>query len=338
MSAISASRAKRTSSSSPRRPPTSWRRWRAVTPTISRPRSCSRPTAPVLVAPAMNPAMWAHPATRRNVAMLRSPRHPLHRSECRRNGRSRRGGGRAHGGAGRDRRGGRRHSPPGSRKTRRPPRARHVGADARTDRPGALPRQPVVGQAGPRHRRGGGGGRCPRDAGLRPGDHSRSAGRCRRSMSRPRATCWKRSRQPFPPISPSWRRRSPTGGRPSRRTARSRRTAAARVPPLALTENPDILATIGRHHTLRPSAGDRLCRGNLEPHRERREEARRQGCRLDHRQRRVAGDRGDGRRPEHACGWSAPEASRTGRPAEGGGRPPDHRPGRRDAFARDGRA
>ncbi|MFK8253410.1 bifunctional phosphopantothenoylcysteine decarboxylase/phosphopantothenate--cysteine ligase CoaBC [Ancylobacter terrae] len=29
-------------------------------------------TAPVLVAPAMNPAMWAHPATRRNVAQLKA--------------------------------------------------------------------------------------------------------------------------------------------------------------------------------------------------------------------------------------------------------------------------
>jgi phosphopantothenoylcysteine decarboxylase/phosphopantothenate--cysteine ligase len=29
--------------------------------------------APVLVAPAMNPAMWEHPATKANVAMLRGP-------------------------------------------------------------------------------------------------------------------------------------------------------------------------------------------------------------------------------------------------------------------------
>ena len=35
---------------------------------------------PVLVAPAMNPRMWLHPATRRNVAQLEGRRHPLRRA------------------------------------------------------------------------------------------------------------------------------------------------------------------------------------------------------------------------------------------------------------------
>ena len=47
--------------------------------------------APVLVAPAMNPAMWAHPATRRNVARLRRGRRPFRRAECGRDGRGGRG-------------------------------------------------------------------------------------------------------------------------------------------------------------------------------------------------------------------------------------------------------
>ena len=59
---------------------------------------------PVLVAPAMNPRMWLHPATRRNVAQLASRRHRLRRPQRRRDGRARRGRPRpAGGGAGADR-------------------------------------------------------------------------------------------------------------------------------------------------------------------------------------------------------------------------------------------
>ena len=56
---------------------------------------------PVLVAPAMNPQMWAHPATRRNLARLSDGRRPPRRPEPGRHG-LRRGRLRAHGRAARD--------------------------------------------------------------------------------------------------------------------------------------------------------------------------------------------------------------------------------------------
>ena len=39
-------------------------------PTISPPPCCWRPTAKILLAPAMNPRMWANKATQRNLAQL----------------------------------------------------------------------------------------------------------------------------------------------------------------------------------------------------------------------------------------------------------------------------
>ena len=57
-----------------------------------------------------------------------------------------------------------------ARPARRQARARHRRADARADRPGALHRQPLVGQAGLRHRR-------RRRRGGRAGDAGRRAGR-----------------------------------------------------------------------------------------------------------------------------------------------------------------
>ena len=43
---------------------------RAAMPTISPPPCCWRPTAKILLAPAMNPRMWANKATQRNLAQL----------------------------------------------------------------------------------------------------------------------------------------------------------------------------------------------------------------------------------------------------------------------------
>ena len=52
---------------------------------------------PILLAPAMNPHMWAAKATQRNLAQLAGRRRPRHRSEHRRNGRARRSRDRPHG-------------------------------------------------------------------------------------------------------------------------------------------------------------------------------------------------------------------------------------------------
>ena len=68
-------------------------------------------------------------------------------------------------------------------------RAGHLRADARADRSGALHRQPLVRQAGPRHRRRRGRRRRRGHAGVRAGERARSARRERRARSRPRATC-----------------------------------------------------------------------------------------------------------------------------------------------------
>ena len=106
----------------------------------------------ILVAPAMNPHMWLNPATRRNVVQLQldgvrfvGPAH----GEMAERGET--GHGRlvevpdllvaienAHGAFTR-----RTEAP------HRPPRHRHQRSDARTDRSGALPCKPLIGEAGP---------------------------------------------------------------------------------------------------------------------------------------------------------------------------------------------
>ncbi len=74
---------------------------------------------------------------------------------------------------------------------------------------------------------------------------------------------------------------------------------SAGMPPLQLVENPDILATISKLRDKRPQARDRLRRRNRASDRQRQGKTRAQGLRLDRRQRRVARDRRDGRRPQH---------------------------------------
>ena len=135
---------------------------------------------PILIAPAMNPMMWSHKATQRNLAQLiddgvatvgpnagemaergeagtgrmaepveiAAAAVTLHRQRRRRAA------------------------------ARRQARRHHVGADARADRSGALHRQPLVRQTGPRDRRCGGRRRRRGGAGLgagqRPGSGRRS--------------------------------------------------------------------------------------------------------------------------------------------------------------------
>ena len=140
-------------------------------PTIWRPRVLMATDKPVLVAPAMNPRMWLHPATRRNVAQLAADGIAFvgpNVGEMAERGEA--GPGRLAEvpelieaitallarpsscvGSGK----GRRPTSP-----RRPPRAGHQRPDARADRSGALHRQPLLGQAGFGHRRRGRGARA----------------------------------------------------------------------------------------------------------------------------------------------------------------------------------
>ena len=122
---------------------------------------------PVLMAPAMNPKMWSHPATRRNRATLEKDgvaSSARNRGEMAESGEAGEG----------------RMAEPleivaaiealldtGRKAACRAKDHRHLRADPRADRPGALHRQPFVRQAGPCDRRGA----CPawrrRAAGLR---------------------------------------------------------------------------------------------------------------------------------------------------------------------------
>ena len=209
---------------------------------------------PVLVAPAMNPRMWLHPATQRNVAQLAGRRHPLRRPERRRDGRARRGRARAAWPRSREivaaieaaaRRAARRAAARRRTPARRPPRARHRGPDARADRSRALHRQPLVRQAGrtpsPRRPR-----RSARASRWSRGPVSaRRSGRRRRSCaSRRRARCWRRSQAALPAdiaifaaAVADWRvadagdEKIKKGGKAARRRS-------------TLVENPDILKTI----------------------------------------------------------------------------------------------
>src|SRR5262249_51030885 len=138
---------------------------------------------PVLLAPAMNPHMWEHKATRRNLARLVDDGVALggpNAGEMAEAGGG--GGGRAQGRAARDR-GGRAaaHRPCRRRGgARGQARDRPLRSDARADRSGALHRQSLVGQAGARHRRRRRRRGRRRDARVRAGQRARSARRCRR--------------------------------------------------------------------------------------------------------------------------------------------------------------
>ena len=156
---------------------------------------------PVLAAPAMNVRMWQHAATRRNVAQLRADgvtvlepdEGPMACGEY--------GPGRLPEPAGDPRRD---RARAGRRATGRlagQARPRHRRADARADRPGALHRQPLVGQAGLRDRRRARRARRAGDAGRRPGRARHPAGR-RPHRCRDRARDGRRRSTPrCPPMS-----------------------------------------------------------------------------------------------------------------------------------------
>ena len=126
-------------------------------------------TAKVLLAPAMNPRMWANKATQRNVAQLAADGFTFigpNEGEMAEAGES---------GIGRMAEPLEIADAAGKLLARarciieRQARACHLGSDARADRPGALYRQPLLRQAGPRHRRRGSACRRRGHAGERPG-------------------------------------------------------------------------------------------------------------------------------------------------------------------------
>ena len=121
---------------------------------------------PLLVAPAMNREMWAHPATQRNFAQLAAdgadrPRPGSGDQACGEIGDGTHA--RARGAARRDDR----VLP--AEAARRPARPRHRRADVRADRSGARPDQPLERQDGLRDRARGRRGGRRRDARRRPG-------------------------------------------------------------------------------------------------------------------------------------------------------------------------
>ena len=205
---------------------------------------------PVLVAPTMNLMMWAHPATRANLATLDGARGGAGRARLGRAG-LRRGRLGPHGRAVGDRRRDRGNA--GRRgAARRAARAGDERPDPRADRPGALPLEPLLGQAGPCDRRGAGGTRRRDGAGLagRPRSRRRpGSGWCR---SRPRREMLAACEAALPvdvavmaAAVADWRVEAWP------RTS-SKRTAAARRL-LRLAENPDILARIAQRANDRPA-------------------------------------------------------------------------------------
>ena len=111
-------------------------------------RGGARARGPVLVAPAMNTRMWAHPATRANVETLRARGVELvgpDEGELAEGEVGARADGRARGDRARGRGAARRR-----RHARREARARDRRRDARAGRRGAVRRQPLVGPDGRR--------------------------------------------------------------------------------------------------------------------------------------------------------------------------------------------
>ena len=199
-------------------------------------------TLPILIAPAMNVRMWLHPATQRNLATLQTDgvrvvgpnEGAMAEAET----------GPEHVRAPGDRRGPRTASG-AVRASCRKARDRDLRADARAHRPGALHRQPLLRQAGPRHREGGGGSGRQGDAGLRP---RRPAGSRRRHDGsrgeRARHACRRgegaaRHRH-FAAAVADWRVAN-AGGQKIKKNG-------GKLPELALAENPDILATIAHRN------------------------------------------------------------------------------------------
>jgi len=132
---------------------------------------------PVLIAPAMKPAHVGPPGDPPQPGAALRRRHRGRRPQCGRDGRARRKRHGTHGRAAGDRRRRRGAARARARPADRQARADHLGPDPRADRSGALHRQPILGQAGSRHRARRRGGRRRGDAGVGPGERARPARR-----------------------------------------------------------------------------------------------------------------------------------------------------------------
>ncbi len=140
---------------------------------------------PLLVAPAMNPRMWAHPATQANAETLRARGVELVGPDEGDTGEGEWGVGRmAEPEEILERV---RDAPRPRRRAAGPPRPRHGGRDARADRRRPLRRQPLVRPDGRRARRRGPPARGGRDAARRqPGRPGPGGRRARRDADRGR--------------------------------------------------------------------------------------------------------------------------------------------------------
>ena len=210
-------------------------------------------SAKILLAPAMNPAMWANKATQRNLAQLAADGVALvgpNEGEMAEAGER---GARPHGRAAGDRRRGREAAARATRAAAEgQTRAGHLRPDARADRSGALYRQPLLRQAGPRHRR------RRRAAGADvtlvsgpvnlpdpPGVNDRACRKRARHAGSGRARAAGRRRD--------LRRRGRRLARRQCRRAEDQEERRARPRrELALAENPDILSTVAHRKTKRP--------------------------------------------------------------------------------------
>ena len=131
-------------------------------------------------------------------------------------------------------------------------RAGHLRPDARADRSGALHRQPLVGQAGPRHRRSGSRGRRRGDAGERPGDCCpirRASTVIKVETAREMLDAVQKALPVdvaiFAAAVADWRVANASAAEDQEETGHA-------APDLPLVENPDILATIAHRKSQRP--------------------------------------------------------------------------------------
>ncbi len=204
------------------------------------------------------------------------------------------------------------HPDAGGAAARRPPCARHLRPDPRADRPGALPRQPLLRPPGPRHRRGGGRGRRAGDAGLRPGAIPDPAGvttvhvETARQMLEAVEAALPADVAVMAAAVADWR----VAAEARRQDQEGRQRPAAGAGAHREPGHPG-----DRRPPPHPEAdaGRRLRRRDRRPHRQCRQEARRQGRRLDPRQRRVAGAPASWAATRTPSISSAARASRTGR-------------------------
>ena len=240
---------------------------------------------PILIAPAMNPAMWARRATQRNLARLIEDGVACDRAEHRRDGGARRSRHRPHGGAAGDCGGGR---------------------NVACGRCQVSGRWPASASSSHRGRRTSRSIRCVTSPTARRANRA-TPSQQQQQQQAPRS-CWCRGRSTcripqacktvhvetaremlaavekampadcaiFAAAVADWR-----VGETNREKIKK---AKGRTPSLSLVENPDILATIAQRKSAAAGSRHRLRSRDREPRRQRQREAQAQRLRLDRRQ------------------------------------------------------